>query len=40
MLARHSSTRGSEHEIDAERIAKELLAAPFSSWVKDIQTTI
>ena len=39
MLARHSSTRGSEHEIDAERVAMELLAAPLHSWVADIRST-
>lgn len=39
MLARHCSTRGSEHEIDAERVAKELLAAPLHSWVEDIRRT-
>ena len=38
MLARHSSTRGSEHEIEAEKIAEKLLAAPLRSWVKDIRS--
>jgi len=39
MLARHCSTRGNEREIDAERVAKELLAAPLRSWVESIRST-
>lgn len=40
MLARHCSTRGSEHDIDTGRVAKELLATPLLSWVGDIRSTI
>jgi len=40
MLARHSSTRGSSHEIEPERIAKALLTAPILTWVKDIRNAI
>ncbi len=40
MLARHSSTRGSDHEIESERIAKALLTAPLLRWVKDIRYAI
>lgn len=40
MLARHSSTRGSEHEIDTIRVAKQLLAAPVLRWVNNIRKAI
>jgi hypothetical protein len=41
ILARHSSTRGSDYDIDAaERIAKEFLTAPILPWVKDIRRAI
>jgi hypothetical protein len=40
MLARHSSTRGSDHNIDTEEIAEELLAAPLLSWVRDIRSSV
>ncbi|MEW6422716.1 MAG: nucleotidyltransferase domain-containing protein [Deinococcota bacterium] len=40
MLARHSSTRGSDHNIQAEDIAKELLSAPIISWVRDLRSSI
>jgi len=40
MLARHSSTRGSDHDIEIEDIAKELLAPPILSWVRDIRSTV
>lgn len=40
MLARHSSTRGSDHTIDVEFIAKELMAAPVLSWVRNIRSSI
>lgn len=38
MLARHCSTRGSEHEIDGQRVASELLVAPLHTWVKNIRS--
>jgi hypothetical protein len=40
MLARHSSTRGSDHNIQAEDIAEELLAAPIFSWIRDIRMSV
>jgi len=40
MLARHSSTRGCDHSIEIEGIAKELLAAPILSWVGDIRSSV
>lgn len=40
MLARHSSTRGSDHNINAEDIAEALLAAPLISWVRDIRSSV
>lgn len=40
MLARHSSTRGSDHNIETEDIAKELLSAPILSWVRDIRSAV
>lgn len=40
MLARHSSTRGSDHNIEIDDIAKELLAAPILSWVRDIRSSV
>lgn len=40
MLARHSSTRGSDHEIEYGRIAKALLTAPLLPWVRDIRNAI
>lgn len=40
MLARHSSTRGSDHNIRAAYIAKKLLTAPILSWVQDIRVSI
>lgn len=40
MLARHSSTRGSDQDIQTEDIAKELLAAPILSWVRDIRSSV
>lgn len=40
MLARHSSTRGSDHNIQTEEIAKELLAAPILFWVRDIRSAV
>lgn len=40
MLARHSSTRGSDHNLQPEDIAKELLAAPILSWVRDIRSAV
>lgn len=40
MLARHSSTRGSDHNIETEDIAEGLLAAPILSWVRDIRSSV
>lgn len=40
MLARHSSTRGSDHNIVIEDIAEGLLAAPLLSWVRDIRSSV
>lgn len=40
MLARHSSTRGSDHNIETEDIAEELLAAPLLSWVREIRSSV
>lgn len=40
MLARHSSTRGSDYEIDSERVAKALLAAPIFPWISDIRKAL
>lgn len=40
MLARHSSTRGSDHEIEAGRIAEELLLAPILPWVRKIRSAV
>lgn len=40
MLARHSSTRGSNHEIEPEQIAKALLTAPILPWIRDIREVI
>jgi len=40
MLARHSSTRGSDHNIETEEITKELLCAPILSWVRDIRSAV
>jgi len=40
MLSRHSSTRGSDYNIQTEYIAKELLAAPILSWVRDIRSSV
>lgn len=40
MLARHSSTRGSDDNVQTEDIAKELLAAPILSWVRDIRSAV
>ncbi|PTQ64634.1 nucleotidyltransferase-like protein [Nitrosomonas oligotropha] len=40
MLARHSSTRGSDNNIDTENIAKDLLAAPIQSWIREIRSFV
>lgn len=40
MLARHSSTRGSDYNIPTEDIAKELLEARILSWVRDIRNSV
>lgn len=40
MHARHSSTRGSEREIDAIRIAEILRATPILQWVKDVRSAV
>ncbi len=40
MLARHSSTRGNDHNIETENIAKELLAAPILSWARGIRSSV
>lgn len=40
MLARHSSTRGSDYDIQAEEVATDLLAAPLISWVEDIRNSV
>lgn len=40
MLARHSSTRGSDHKIEIGHIAKELLASPILAWVRDIRNSV
>lgn len=37
MLARHSSTRGSDHDIEIEYIVQELMTAPVLSWVRDLR---
>lgn len=40
MLARHSSTRGSDHNIKTKGIAEDLLAASVLSWARDIRNSI
>lgn len=40
MLARHSSTRGGDHDIEIEYVARELMAAPILSWVRDIRSAV
>lgn len=40
MLARHSSTRGSDHAIEPEGIAKILLTTPILPWVREIRNAI
>lgn len=40
MLARHTSTRGSDHDIESGRIAEALLTAPLFPWVGDIRNAI
>lgn len=40
MLARHSSTRGNDYDIDYESIAEMLLKTPILSWVKEIKHLI
>jgi len=40
MLARHSSTRGNDHDIEPGRIAEALLTAPILPWVRDIRNVI
>lgn len=40
MFARHSSTRGSDHDIESGRIADALLSAPLLPWVGDIRNAI
>lgn len=40
MLARHSSTRGSDYEIEPEKIAKALLTTPILPWIRDIRNAI
>lgn len=40
MIARHKSTRGIQNEIDAELVAKELLASPLTNWVIKIRNSI
>jgi len=40
MLARHSSTRGSNNQIDIPRVTQELLTAPILSWVRDIRSSV
>lgn len=40
MLARHSSTRGSDHNIEIDYITRELMTAPVLSWVRDIRSSV
>lgn len=40
MLARHSSTRGNDCDIETDDIVKELLSAPILSWVRGIRSSV
>ena len=38
MLARHSSTRGTEITVELDKAVKEIIDAPFGRWINSLRT--